>query len=778
MKRIICIICAVVSIYAQAKDNYYYYHGERIPISVCNDSIRIYTYDQYELRDGGSNAYSSFIASSEGKTDNTLGNVTSREYIIKGDAGRTLKMSNRFYVQLFDSIEDVPMLRQIANETNTIIHGQVPNISDWYELVVHNSIFDNTLDMSNYFYETGLFKDIDPGFCFNFTPSCLSLDSFNAQWGLSAIHACNAWTISTGALSCKTAIVDEGIYYHDEFVSTLFVNEYDCYTDSPIHTYYSAHGTQVCGVIASNHSWDKIAGVSPNIKIIPISFMPINNDYLSTQLASGFAWARSHGADVINCSWGDQNGLYYANMHSSLLESEIQNALSLGRNGKGCVVVFAAGNQNAAQLDYPAYLYPEILTVGAVSASGNKIQQSSYGTALDVVAPGLGILTTNTNPPYITLLGTSLATPFVSGIVSLMISTNPNLSRQTITDIIESTAQKVGNNSYTTHSGRPNGTWNNSVGYGLVDAYQPVLRAATGVQIVGPDYVCDTTKYYLLHQPSTGFSINWTLSNATSPYWEYSIIGSTNQDTVLIRCTYTTIMAINEQNPMSDMAALRDLTPILTCSVSNGTHSKTYTKTFRMPDGDIPTFSSMASGTWYSGQSRIFSITNCTDVPDSALTWSVKNTTYVPNSILPPVVTTTTYSGRYLAYSTTVPPGGYADVQITATNTQKECEPRSSTQSFLIIRKLILLANLEDNLLQVSLCEENEDVAQQHELAQLDENSDHTLELWHSVYGRMHVSSIQRANAQINVSGFPTGVYTLILKENESIIAQTKVQIY
>ena len=73
--------------------------------------------------------------------------------------------------------------------------------------------------------------------------------------------------------------------------------------------------------------------------------------------------------------------------------------------------------------------------------------------------------------------GTSMACPQVAAIAALILSINPNLKAIEVNDIIEQTARKVGGYSYTTTSGRPNGTWNNYMGYGLVDATAAVKAA-------------------------------------------------------------------------------------------------------------------------------------------------------------------------------------------------------------------------------------------------------------------------------------------------------------
>lgn len=166
-----------------------------------------------------------------------------------------------------------------------------------------------------------------------------------------------------------------------------------------------------------------------------------------------------------------------------------------GRNGLGCVVTFSAGNYNSSTVGYPARSLPDIVVVGALSLSGKRKTPttidnenwwgSDYGTQLDIMAPGVLIYTTDRTGSvgYVSgdympnFNGTSSACPHVAGVAALILSVNPNLTQKEVATIIEKTARKVGGYSYSTVSGRPNGTWHTEVGYGLIDAYAAVMEA-------------------------------------------------------------------------------------------------------------------------------------------------------------------------------------------------------------------------------------------------------------------------------------------------------------
>ncbi|HEX2899032.1 MAG TPA: S8 family serine peptidase, partial [Bacteroidia bacterium] len=68
-----------------------------------------------------------------------------------------------------------------------------------------------------------------------------------------------------------------------------------------------------------------------------------------------------------------------------------------------------------------------------------------------------------------TFNGTSSATPHVAGLAALIISMNPCLTQHQVTDIIEKTSQKIGGYGYAVTGGRDNGTWDDEMGYGLID---------------------------------------------------------------------------------------------------------------------------------------------------------------------------------------------------------------------------------------------------------------------------------------------------------------------
>ena len=490
-RTIMWVILLIICNTPLLAEHYYYYHGEKIPLIVSTDSVTIYaTLTNMQISNPSDSIIISTVPIEMVNQISVQENIDilSIEYLI-GDSIATQKMSNSFYIKLHE-YADTLALKELVQETNTHLLGEIPYVDKWYEVMVANSLFNNTLDMSNYFFETGLFADVDPGFVFEVTPHCVSDSEFALQWALPSINACEAWGYTKGDPNLVVAVIDDGIHTeHPEFANTRFVYPYDCHTDQEINTTYSSHGTLVAGVMIANHNMGQVAGIAPEVTIMPISHpLDTTTRQAAKELASGISHAWKHGADVINCSWGfHPKKMTFPFLYSRVLENALEDALTYGRDGKGCVIVFASGNIDFDKYPfydkvfYPSNCISELLVVGALTSDFNRREDTSFGEALDVVAPGDMILTTNKNNEDTIAGGTSLAAPYVSGIAALILSVNPNLQREEVVSIIESTARSEGfgpNYIFNNESNRSYGPWCEQVGYGLVDAHAAVEYAA------------------------------------------------------------------------------------------------------------------------------------------------------------------------------------------------------------------------------------------------------------------------------------------------------------
>jgi hypothetical protein len=130
---------------------------------------------------------------------------------------------------------------------------------------------------------------------------------------------------------------------------------------------------------------------------------------------------------------------------------------------KGALVVAAAGNSGTNSLDYPASL-PNVVSVAAVDQTDTRASFSNYGTGLSLSAPGVQILTLSANNEVHYLSGTSLATPFVTGVAALILSQEPTLTNVELWNILNTTAVPGGGTT----------GYNTQYGWGIVDAWNAI----------------------------------------------------------------------------------------------------------------------------------------------------------------------------------------------------------------------------------------------------------------------------------------------------------------
>ena len=147
-------------------------------------------------------------------------------------------------------------------------------------------------------------------------------------------------------------------------------------------------------------------------------FLPLflRRTHVNIEIAEAIKWAWQR-ADILSCSWGGGPA-------SNDITSAINNARRYGRNGKGCVVVFASGNgyPSIKDVSFPGNV-DGVITVGAIDNRGVIRNYSQRGASMDLVAPSGGspgdVVTTDrmgnlgyhTGNYYLEFNGTSAACP-------------------------------------------------------------------------------------------------------------------------------------------------------------------------------------------------------------------------------------------------------------------------------------------------------------------------------------------------------------------------------
>ncbi len=265
---------------------------------------------------------------------------------------------------------------------------------------------------------------------FEFTAAYTPSEPFyKNQWYLKKLNAERAWDTTRGESHVVVAVLDGGVQVSHPELKGKIVKPYNAVTKK---TTFSAddHATHVAGIIGASFNKTGIAGIAPNIKIMPINVF--TGDTANTaDIIRGIIYAADSGADVINFSMGGYGD-------SSPLKSAVNYARS-----KGVILVAAAGNDDTDERTFPA-TYPGVLSISATDRFDEITWFSNFGQYIDFAAPGERIYSTVTNSKYMYMDGTSMAAPVVSGTAALMLSKNPLLSENDLRDLLIKSAKDLG----------------------------------------------------------------------------------------------------------------------------------------------------------------------------------------------------------------------------------------------------------------------------------------------------------------------------------------------
>jgi thermitase len=281
---------------------------------------------------------------------------------------------------------------------------------------------------------------------------------FNDQWALSNlgqnggkqnadISALKAWQKTTGSNKVVVAVLDSGVdYTHQDLVSNIWFRPDNIpqYTDSELGTFNdehgfnltdnvsdpmddNGHGTHCAGIIGAEGNNDEgIAGINWNVQIMPLKFLGRGGFGTTKDAIEAINYAidrKQKGVNirVISASWG-------STQYSKALEDTIRAA-----GEAGILFVAAAGNDgtsNDKRPHYPSnYDLPNVISVAATDKNDQLASFSNFGVkTVHIAAPGREILSTWLGDQYREASGTSMATPYVSGVAGLILAAEPDLT--------------------------------------------------------------------------------------------------------------------------------------------------------------------------------------------------------------------------------------------------------------------------------------------------------------------------------------------------------------
>lgn len=227
-------------------------------------------------------------------------------------------------------------------------------------------------------------------------------------------------------------IDDDGNGYIDDWRGWDFLSSSDStgYDNDPIPGH--SHGTHVSGTIAAViNNVTGIAGICDSIKILPVKIGEDNPFVTSLRNSyEGLLYAAKMGVDIINCSWGGTS--------SSVTEQEV---IDLATELGSCVIA-AAGNNNSDIGFYPAS-YDNVLSVAASDSDDRKAYFSNYFGTVDIIAPGIDIISTIAGGGYAKWRGTSMATPIVVGVAAMVKMKYPDYIPNQLQEHLKATTDNI-----------------------------------------------------------------------------------------------------------------------------------------------------------------------------------------------------------------------------------------------------------------------------------------------------------------------------------------------
>ena len=226
---------------------------------------------------------------------------------------------------------------------------------------------------------------------------------------------------------------DDGNGYIDDYygINTLIRDSNGKATSDPMDKH--GHGTHVAGIIGAVQNNGKgVVGISEKVKLMGIRTVPGRGDEKDVDVIEAFIYAAKNGAKIINCSFGKN--------HNEGGKS-VQEAIDYIFKEYGTLVIAASGNSRR-NIDkrpvYPASFTNENLLVVASSQQGRGLSYfSNYGIeSVDLAAPGSSILSTYPGNRYVSLSGTSMASPVAAGVAAELLSRNNKLDGKEIKEIL------------------------------------------------------------------------------------------------------------------------------------------------------------------------------------------------------------------------------------------------------------------------------------------------------------------------------------------------------
>lgn len=268
--------------------------------------------------------------------------------------------------------------------------------------------------------------ELDRGYEPSFTPND---PLFAQQWSHQNLKTPLAWDTTRGSSNRIIAILDSGVDSAHPDLQQRMTSGWNVFDNSSDTTDLDGHGTWVAGSAAG--ALNNATGVSgvTDATIMPIKITDADGFAYTSTIVDGLAWAQEHGATIANISFAIYAG-----------DSVVTEA-ARDFTDAGGIVFASAGNDGTEHTNADN---PYIVSVGALASTNAVSSFSTRGPFVDLFAPGESIITTSPQNEYVTVNGTSFASPIAAGAAALVWSAQPTLTPNDVVQSLKNTARDGG----------------------------------------------------------------------------------------------------------------------------------------------------------------------------------------------------------------------------------------------------------------------------------------------------------------------------------------------
>ncbi len=359
----------------------------------------------------------------------------------------------KYVIELIDSEIDPNM---IANEHEIIFASKIDNLKPYYLFEgepiqkINSKIKRIEKQELEFHYKRNLPHPKDPLYIHQWHIDLVTEGEIESE----------IWSKGINGAGVTIAFIDDGLeFIHPDifpnYNSSLSWDFNDNDSDPSPTLVSDAHGTCCAGVAAARDNSNCGVGIAPRASIAGIRL--ISKGFYDYQAASALQFHMNE-IDIYSNSWGPKDDSLHKKGPGWLSENAIKNGVNFGRNGKGNIYVWAAGNgrRQKDNTNYDGWAsMRETIAVSAMNHLGEISWYSEEGASILVTVPSSGANWGITTTDLIGYMGssrtectygfggTSSSAPFASGIIALLLQVNSNLTWRDIQSILVYTSKKI-----------------------------------------------------------------------------------------------------------------------------------------------------------------------------------------------------------------------------------------------------------------------------------------------------------------------------------------------